>query len=176
MNDERRAEERQEVNLEVGFQEDLPRRVDHQYELDRLFREWHSSPTPFAAVQKGDAIIALLMQWINYDHNFTVEDRREARDLRDKARTTVKTKVELRAKGKHDEHYFACYDGVPMYLRGSEFRDGMSHIREEANIVKKDAQVDAISGLMGICYRRGLLKLDYSVGRTVRDAIEEGMR
>lgn len=162
-------------DLEVGFREEDPRSIHHQYELDRLFREWHCANGPFESVQKGNAIMALLLRWINYSEMFEQIDREEAKELYKDAQVTIKTEVELRARGLQDEHYVASYDGVPMVLRGSEFAEGMRHIRTEADRVKADRQVKAISGLMGICDRKDFLALDYTVGLTVKDAVRKGM-
>lgn len=160
---------------QVGFREEDPRRVDHQYELDRLFREWHNAETPFESVQKGNAIMALVLRWINYSEKFDPDDRKEAENLYKGAQVTVKTEVELRARGQKDEHYYANYDGVPMVLRGTEFGEGMRHIRVEADRVQATAQVSAISGLMGICDRKEFLDLDYTVGLTTKDEMKQGM-
>ena len=40
---EDKSTDHQPESLDVGFREKDPRYVHHQYELDRLFREWHSA-------------------------------------------------------------------------------------------------------------------------------------
>lgn len=177
MKDEKDKQRKYETpeTLDVGFYEDKPRFVQHQHELDRLVREWHSVKDDNVALRKGREIVSKLMEWIMYRPEFDEKDRREAEAAYAESKLEIKTKRRIRAIGSEDEHYIEEWDSYSVEYRKENAPESMEHMRREAVDVKLDRQSKAFYILRGICGRRGLLKLDYPLGRTVKDEILEGM-
>ena len=160
--------------LEVGFREDEPRIIHHQYELDRLYREYHSARDNEVQLRKGRAIVAVLMRWIRFGTEFEPDDLDEAKDAVEAGKVVVKTAVKTRSIGTPDEHYVVEWDSYNMAVRQGDLEGALGFVRVEALDVKLDAQAEVISTLLGICDRRKVLQRDYRVGLTPEEKMERG--
>lgn len=161
--------------LDVGFKEDEPRIVNHQYELDRLFREWHSARDNEVALRKGRALVSKMMSWIRAGDPFTKDDLAMAKDVQKEAKVVIKTSVQQQGLGSVDEHYKVTWDSYTVHVREASLGVTYDFVRREAIDVKLDAQADLISELMALCEKRKVMDRDYRVGLTPQEKMERGI-
>ena len=171
---EDKSTDHQPESLDVGFREKDPRYVHHQYELDRLFREWHSARDNNTALRKGRAIISTLLRWIEFGEEFDADDLKEAKKAIEDGKVTIKTKIKQQDIGTGDESYKVEWDSYSMYVRPDNLTEVFEFARAEAIDVKLDAQAIVIATLLGICDRKKVLDRDYRVGLRAEDSMRQG--
>jgi|GEM_PF-4723969 len=152
-----------------------PRDIDRRYTYDLMFDRWYLSDDENEMVRRGRGLIVLLLSWILASDKFEDEERERAKDI--KAGTDIKFKVQEKISeiGTPDEHYQMKYDHYVKNVRGREYEVATKSMQWEWTNVVLNAQETAIAQLSAMCLEKSIISMDYRVGGTPEQKMDEGV-